>query len=73
MPVHKIISNSTRVQVWTDSTGPRSDIDIVQLLIDQGGDTSKTALAIKGLLQADIDVVIPRNQLPQDSGQSRPI
>ncbi len=49
-----------------DSGSPRSDVNIVQLLIDQGGDTTKTALAIKGLLQASIDVVIPRTQLPQE-------
>lgn len=66
MPIHKIISNSSRVQLWMDSSGPRSDIDIIQLLIDQGGDHAKVALAIKGILQNDIDVRIARSQLPQE-------
>jgi len=74
MPVHKIISNDTRVQLWLDSSGPRSDFDIVQMLTDQGGDNLKVAALIQGQMQADIDVVIKRTDLPleDEARQSNP-
>lgn len=68
MPVHKIVSNSTTVQIWTDASGPRSIQDIIQLLIDQGGagNEDRVATALKDLLQADLDVRQVRNTLPLD-------
>ncbi len=68
MPVHKVVSNATRVQIWTDSSGPRSDQDIVQILIDQGGagNEDKVAAVIKDLMQADLEVEQPLSGLPSD-------
>ncbi len=68
MPVHKIESTSTYVRLWMDSTSPRSDFDIVQMLIDQGGagNEAKVALVIKDLMQADIDVRVKRNTMPSE-------
>jgi len=78
MPVHKIVSHGTRVQLWMDSSAPRSDFDIIQLLIDEGGDTPEARVRIAGHLkqtmQDDIDVRIKRNTLPADdeARQSNP-
>lgn len=52
--------------MWLNSSGPRSDIDIVQTLIDQGGNHTKVAAAIKTLWQDAIDVRIKRNTLPME-------
>jgi len=68
MPIHKIVSTATRVQIWIDPSAPSSDLDIVQLLIDQGGagNEDKVALVIKDLIQADLDVVQARKTLSND-------
>jgi len=74
MPVHKIVSNDTRVQVWMDSSGPRSDFDIVQLLIDHGANHHAVAAVIKSRMQQDIDVRIKRTDMPREdeARQSNP-
>ncbi len=78
MPVHKIISTGTRVQLWMDSSGPRSDFDIVQMLIDEGGESPaarlKIAAFIKQTMQDDIDVRVKRSTMPaeDEARQSNP-
>ena len=74
MPVHKIVSHATRVQLWMDSGGPRSDFDIVQMFIDEGADHLRVANQIKLQMQDDIDVRIKRSDMPHDdpARQSNP-
>ncbi len=74
MPVHKIISTGTRVQLWMDSSSPRSDFDIVQMFIDEGADHLRVANQIKLQMQDAIDVRIKRSTMPNEdeARQSNP-
>lgn len=74
MPVHKVESDGSRIKLWIDSRGPHSDLDIVQMLIDQGGDKRKVAALIKQQMQDAIDVRIPLDRLPKEdpARQSNP-
>jgi len=69
MPVHRIESTATHVRLWKDkNVSSRTEIDIVQMLIDQGGagNELKVAGVIKQLLQDSLDLTVARNTLPGD-------
>lgn len=67
MPVHRIESTATHIRLWKSSdVADRKEIDVVAELTKQGGDNAKVAAFIKAELQASIDVVIPRKDLPKE-------
>ncbi len=67
MPVHRIESTGTHVRLWKSSNvANRTEIDVVALLTQQGGDNLKVAALIKSQLQDALDVVIRRTDLPAD-------
>jgi len=74
MPVHRIISDSTHVQLWVTSSSASINFDIIAMFTEQGGDNLKVAALIKQQMQDAIDVRIKRSTLPveDEARQSDP-